>query len=193
MARFDLDYLNRIEWSLFEASCVLADIDPEDAGDSANDEASLRLRKHHYANLKSATDLSPTDAGHLPFKESRTGYIKDRRVRPWDVLQWAIARDDKFPDELHDIRKPAPVPATVEAAPADTSASDERALATKERNTLLTIIGLLAGEAKVDWQRPTKAAETIVSLADQANVSLGVRTVEEHLKRIPEAMRTRMK
>lgn len=68
------------------------------------------------------------------------------------------------------------------------SIQEQKPMATKERSTLLTIIAVLAKEAKIDWQKTSKAAELIVSAADQDGLSLGQRTVEEHLKRIPDAL-----
>ena len=78
-------------------------------------------------------------------------------------------------------------------APACEEKPLERPLEMRERATLLAIIAVLAKEAKIDWQKPSKAAELIVSLLDQDGLKLGQRTVEEHLKRIPDALERKSK
>lgn len=69
----------------------------------------------------------------------------------------------------------------------------EKPLKTKEKTSLLTIIALLAEEAKIDWRQPTKAATNIVHQADRLGVQIGQRTIEEYLKQIPDALERRMK
>jgi len=64
---------------------------------------------------------------------------------------------------------------------------------TKERATLLTIIAALASEAKIDWQKPSKAAGLIQPQTEKLGAALGQRTIEEHLKRIPAALLRRAK
>ncbi|WP_144290086.1 hypothetical protein [Ideonella sp. A 288] len=75
----------------------------------------------------------------------------------------------------------------IEAEPA----SDDAPLATKERTTLLCIVGTIAREAKFDISRPSKAAAAIVDSAAAVGVKLGQRTVEEWLKRVPDALERR--
>lgn len=71
--------------------------------------------------------------------------------------------------------------------------SDTRLLGTKERNTLLAIIAVLSKESKIDYTKHSKAAATIQNLADNMGVSIGETTIEGHLKKIPEAVRSRSK
>jgi hypothetical protein len=66
-------------------------------------------------------------------------------------------------------------------------------LGTKERNTLLTIIAVLCKEAKIDYTKPAKAAGLIQSTAAFMAISIGETTIEDHLKKIPDALATRMK
>jgi hypothetical protein len=61
----------------------------------------------------------------------------------------------------------------------------------RERSTLLTIIAALASLAKVDVSRPSKAAAAIESETTLLGARVAARTVEEHLKRIPEALERR--
>lgn len=67
----------------------------------------------------------------------------------------------------------------------------EKLLSTKERTTLYTIIGLLAKEAKIDYSQPSAAAAVIKAAADLAGIDIGQRTIEEHLKKIPDALERR--
>ena len=64
---------------------------------------------------------------------------------------------------------------------------------TRERNTLLTIIAALCKEANIDYTKPAKAAGLIQSTAAKMGVSIGETTIEGHLKKIPDALATRMK
>jgi phage tail sheath protein FI len=64
---------------------------------------------------------------------------------------------------------------------------------TKERNTLLCIIAALCEEAKLDYTKPAKTAGLIQGAAQKMGVSIGETTIEGHLKKIPDALATRMK
>lgn len=70
---------------------------------------------------------------------------------------------------------------------------EEKPLATKERTTLLTLIALLAEEAEIDLSKPSKAATALVSRAETKGIQIGQRTIEEHLKKIPDALEKRGK
>lgn len=71
------------------------------------------------------------------------------------------------------------------------SQAGERELATRERNTLLSIIAVLCKEAKLDYSKPAKTAGLIQGIADSMGVSIGETTIENHLKKIPDALGTR--
>ena len=64
---------------------------------------------------------------------------------------------------------------------------------TRERNTLLSIIAVLCKEAQIDYIKPAKAARFIQGAAALMQVSIGETTIEGHLKKIPDALETRMK
>ena len=66
-------------------------------------------------------------------------------------------------------------------------------LATRERNTLLAIIAALCNEARIPYDKPAKAAGMIQSTAATMGLSIGETTIEGHLKKIPDALATRMK
>jgi hypothetical protein len=70
---------------------------------------------------------------------------------------------------------------------------DTRPLLTIERNTLLTVIAVLCKEAKLDYAKAAKTAGLIQSTAAGMGLSIGETTIEEHLKKIPNALATRMK
>lgn len=69
----------------------------------------------------------------------------------------------------------------------------EKPLATRERNTLLTIIAALCKEAKLDYTKHAKTAGLIESTAAKMGLSIGDTTIESHLKKITNAVATRMK
>lgn len=69
----------------------------------------------------------------------------------------------------------------------------DKPLITRERDTLLSIIAVLCKEARLDYNRSAKTAGLIQSLADGMGVSIGETTIEGHLKKIPDALRTRTK
>lgn len=67
----------------------------------------------------------------------------------------------------------------------------ERPVGPRERTTLLLIIAALAKLARVPVERPSAAAARIESQAALMGVRLGIRTIEEKLKLIPEALRSK--
>lgn len=70
---------------------------------------------------------------------------------------------------------------------------EERPLRTTERTTLLTIIAALAKEAKISLSHPSKAAELIANITERNRTPISKRAIEEHLKRIPDALERRTK
>ena len=67
----------------------------------------------------------------------------------------------------------------------------DKSLSTTERNTLLTIIALLCKEVKIDYSRPSKAAGLILHIADRMGVRISETVIENHLKKIPDALGSR--
>lgn len=65
-------------------------------------------------------------------------------------------------------------------------------LKTRERNTYLSIIAVLCKEAKLDYTKPAKTAAQIRVLAALMGLSIGETTIEGILKKIPDALETRM-
>lgn len=93
---------------------------------------------------------------------------------------------------VKDVRVPASVLDSILKSRATTIPA-EKPLGNKERTTLLCIIGLLCKEAGHDYARAAKAAANIQSSAAQMGISLGESTIEGHLKKVADALATRMK
>ncbi len=83
--------------------------------------------------------------------------------------------------------------AGVPAPVANPTATDGKALGTRERNTLLTIIAALCKEAKIDYLKPAKAAHLIEGQAARMGLRIGETTIEMHLKKIPDTLESRGK
>jgi hypothetical protein len=75
----------------------------------------------------------------------------------------------------------------------DETPNIERPLGTRERDTLLTIIAVLCQDAGYDYTKAAKTAGMIQGTATGMGVSIGETTIEGHLKKIPDALATRMK
>ena len=70
-----------------------------------------------------------------------------------------------------------------------TTSINQKPLDTRERTTLLCIIGALAEHAKLDLSQPMKAGETVAAM--MPGVKISGRTIGEHLKTVREAMDSR--
>ena len=75
-----------------------------------------------------------------------------------------------------------------ESGEASRAATTDTPLETRERNTLLTIIAALCKEAKIPYDKPAKAAGLIQGIAATMDISIGETTIENHLKRVPNAI-----
>lgn len=73
------------------------------------------------------------------------------------------------------------------------SSSTDKPLTNRERDTLLTIIAVLCKEAKLDHTTCAKTAGLIQSTATGMRISIGETTIENHLKKIPDALAGRIK
>ena len=77
--------------------------------------------------------------------------------------------------------------------PGDTTDPLDRPLEERERTTLLTIIAALALEAEIDISTPSKAGGIIETRTIELDARVSARSIEDHLKRIPEALERRGK
>jgi hypothetical protein len=69
----------------------------------------------------------------------------------------------------------------------------DKPMGTTERKTLLTIIAALVKDAKLNINQPGKAAIFIEGLTDELGAHVSKRAIEDHLKKIPDALETRMR
>lgn len=90
-----------------------------------------------------------------------------------------------------DLKKFSDVPAS-DAQPEHNSKSPmEKPLGERERASLLVIISALAKELQIDIAMPSKAACRIENMTQVLGARVVARTIENHLKRIPDAMERR--
>ncbi len=75
----------------------------------------------------------------------------------------------------------------------EVKSSSDRPLEKRERDTLLTIIAALAKVAKIKIDSPGKAAGYIEGLTCELGAPVSKRAIEDHLKKIPDALAPRMK
>lgn len=68
----------------------------------------------------------------------------------------------------------------------------EKPLGSRERNGLLTALAVACRIANLDHDRPAKTAGILHVEAARMGINIGETTIEGYLKRIPEAIRTRM-
>ena len=140
----------------------------------------------------------------------RTSVLKDTPVGAWveqeDLLcqippdmgnDFGSRHESEFPvGSLLVVRRPALDEFIRQQVPvqAPTSASLDRPLKERERATLLTVIAALAKTAGIDVSQPSKASGQIEAMTTQAlNIRIPARTVENHLKAIPDALERRGK
>lgn len=91
-------------------------------------------------------------------------------------------------------KAPEPAPAsTTTDSPDAPPKLEEKPVATSERNSLLVIIAVLCKEAKMEYTRHAKTAALIADTAEKMGLAIGESTIEGHLKKIPDALRARMK
>ncbi len=71
--------------------------------------------------------------------------------------------------------------------------ADEKPLLTRERNTLLVMIGLLCELADLNLTKPAKTAGSIHNAAALKGIDIGETTIEEHLKKVNKALEGKTK
>jgi hypothetical protein len=79
----------------------------------------------------------------------------------------------------------------LEARVSEPGQRGEKPIGQRERNTLLVIIAALAELAEIDLKKPSKAASAIEAQTALMGARVANRTIEEHLKRITEALEGR--
>jgi hypothetical protein len=126
-------------------------------------------------------------AVHLRFRRA-----EHRRLIDYveTLRQYTVANVEKTKERLNGLASQAEPP-PVEVPKPTPDDWEQRPLGTRERNTLLALIGVLCSEAKIDVRKPAAAAATIKRAAELMNVSIGESTIEEHLKRVRDGLDAR--
>jgi hypothetical protein len=79
----------------------------------------------------------------------------------------------------------------LEARLAEPDQKAETPIGRRERTTMLVIIAALAELPKIDLKKPSSAAQAIESQTIQMGARVSARAIEDHLKRIPDALEAR--
>lgn len=174
-------------WSESELQGFCCGLEPDSDRTSAMrdiNEASEDIRRAVLASALPCTSPSDVTKGDKLYGHARF-------FKPNDAIRWAAAKFPNFPFT-------APEEVTREQCSSEKGQlmKREKPLRTIERNTLLTIIAVLAKAAKVpldDYRKPGKAAGYIEGLTDEFGAHVSKRAIEDHLKKIPDALGTRMK
>ena len=69
----------------------------------------------------------------------------------------------------------------------------DRPLGKRERDKLLVIIAILCKDAGYDYKKVSKTTSLIQNTAASMGISIGDSTIDNHLKKIPDALATHMK
>lgn len=120
-------------------------------------------------------------AGAAPSAGSSTTPSLSRR----GTVTWTGEHDELLKEALSQTENANPPP----EAPA--SAEDEKPLGRRERNTLLTMVAAMSKALGIDLSQPSKAAVAIEDLTTKIGARVAARTIENHLKRIPEAIESK--
>ena len=179
---------------LWQAVALSLDIDPDQVRHGRD---SWMVQDHLFDESREFSDrieiarANLSHPGGLVAKSIALGRPTSATVELRQFANWAIGIGWQLPSDLVALaetgatyQKPTQI---VEHPGGDTQALD-KPLGTRERTTLLTIVSVLAKKAKIDVTKPSSAATQIEGLTVEAGVRVAARTIEEHLKRIPEAL-----
>lgn len=108
-----------------------------------------------------------------------------------ELRAYTVPKIDSIEDFLERNSREEEIPPPPTTVP--TELAIEKPLGTRERDTLLTIIAVLAKEAKLQIDQPGKTALYIEGLTNELGAPVSKRAIEDHLKKIPNALETRMK
>jgi hypothetical protein len=142
-----------------------------------------------FLELERAASQSKPRTLFLTILDTMLSTGEEYRVRRAEIARWlsAIGLKSVYRFDL------ATSNATSLNKEDDKLAQSDKRLATRERDTLLIIIAALCEEAGYDYKKPAKTAGLIQSTATKMGVSIGETTIENHLKKIPDALGSRMK
>jgi hypothetical protein len=180
-------------WSEAEFAALCCGFVPDNRG-TAGDPGRVAGDDSHPIAINSAADdirrgtLSRTLA-FVSRDDADTAahmYGTARHYVPAIAAEWAAQRFDTFPASLL-----AAVRQRVQATPAPiaSGAAHDKPLDTRERTTLLCIIGALARQQELDLSQPSKTGDAIAAMAPELKWS--GRAIGEHLKGVSDAMASR--
>ncbi len=107
------------------------------------------------------------------------------------LRKYSVANFSALRGGIDELRRSEAVPPEVEIPEA--RSDDGAGLGKKERNTLLTIIGVLCKDAGIDFQKHSSAAAAIKHSADLQGVNIGETTIENKLKEVAQALESRQR
>jgi len=152
-------------------------------------------QRHKLEDFIARENLCDDDARELLLKHKadRAEFLKKDRNDPsryypavglgGDVV--FVVRNDSLTKFIQEV--------TAEDGESSDKSARDKPLSSRERDTLLTIIAALCKDAGYDYSKHAKTAGLIQSTASIMGVSIGETTIEGHLKKIPDALGTRMK
>jgi len=191
-------WLRHERWSLRDAALILLDVDPDtgryDEGDDDEDPRILAFMCFRD-DFPSAWDDSPDEIRKL-----RRGLSDIRRIAmsaepsaveilrtPDEWTSWAVSKN--VPVAWVAWARARHLIGQTEGDIADQQG--ESSLSQRERTSLLVIIAALARELKIDLGKPSKAADAIENLTVSIGARVASRTIEDYLKKVPDALERR--
>jgi hypothetical protein len=114
-------------------------------------------------------------------------FDKKKLVNPWNNPRNFYPAGGLPSDSVLVVRTRA----LLEARMSELDKVPEKPIERRERTTLLVMIAALAKLAKIDVAKPSSAAATIESQTTLMGTRVAARTIENHLRRISEALESR--
>lgn len=149
------------------------------------------IARDHWYFLQDARQISPFDCEFRLASDTRNATKFDIPYDNWYLLPKRLKLDDVKKEavflmvEITRYEEKNGEKSSIE--------SIDKPLGNRERDTLLTIIAALCKDLNYDYTKSSKTADLIQDTADKMGFSIGKRTIDEHLKKIPNALATRIK
>lgn len=163
--------------------CQLQESFNENAYQDGSTAQLAELRQHIAAKKISREEAEQLLRAH---EAAREGFLERARSKPEKENYYPAPG---LPPDSVLVVRPANLFAFVDQI--NGASPDDKPTGERERATLLTIIAALAREAKIDISRPSKAGALIENLTQQLGARVSKRAIEEHLKRIRDALEKR--
>lgn len=188
---------------VWQAVALSLSIDPDKVKHSPH---SWRIKRHLFcedSEFKDRIDIACTNLGHPGGIVSNSTFLggttlDDRtkyEVSLPQFAEWAMRIGWEIPSELVELAETAPSQSIGQKGVSSGLAPDsgDKVLDARERTSLLIIIKALAENAKIDLSHVSKAAGQIEAMTVFAGARVAARTIEDHLKRIPDAFERKAK